>query len=164
MEDQFGSGLIAGAVEEGITEEDNCGDDDDVDGEDEIDVIDNEEVPHGVLKYLAGNVLPSHSAVICGLAKNQVYSYSEVAFVISEEEAKTVEVLEGTTALITKASCRYHPQSKLLSLKVSQDKTMLAPMGSIYVSAAKFLKAIIVNIPAQSEVGFDTCDNTRSRL
>ena len=27
-------------------------------------------------------------------------SYSEVAFVISEEEAKTVEVLEGITALI----------------------------------------------------------------
>ena len=39
-----------------------------------------------------------------------------------------------------------------------------APMGSIYVSAAKFFKAIIVTIPGQSEVGFDTCDNTRSRL
>ena len=27
---------------------------------------------NGVLKYLAGNSLPSHAAIICGLVKNQV--------------------------------------------------------------------------------------------
>lgn len=27
---------------------------------------------NGVLKYLAGNVLPSHAAILCGLVKNQV--------------------------------------------------------------------------------------------
>ncbi|KAJ4717637.1 Methionine S-methyltransferase [Melia azedarach] len=71
---------------------------------------------NGVLKYLAGNPLPSHAAVVCGLVKNQVYSDLEVAFVISEEEAmfkalsKTVEVLEGTTALISQYyyGCLFH--------------------------------------------------------
>lgn len=27
----------------------------------------------GVLKYLSGNPLPSHAAIVCGLVKNQVY-------------------------------------------------------------------------------------------
>lgn len=27
---------------------------------------------NGVLKYLAGNALPSHAAILCGLVKNQV--------------------------------------------------------------------------------------------
>ncbi|XP_044489231.1 methionine S-methyltransferase [Mangifera indica] len=70
----------------------------------------------GVLKYLAGNSLPSHAAIVCGLVKNQVYSDLEVAFVISEEEAickalsKTVEVLEGNTALISQFyyGCIFH--------------------------------------------------------
>ncbi|KAJ8647369.1 hypothetical protein MRB53_000392 [Persea americana] len=62
---------------------------------------------NGVLKYLAGSPLPSHAAILCGLVKNQVYSDLEVAFVISEDEtifnalAKTVELLEGHTALIS---------------------------------------------------------------
>ncbi|KAJ4951216.1 hypothetical protein NE237_028048 [Protea cynaroides] len=62
---------------------------------------------NGVLKYLAGNILPSHVAIICGLVKNQVYSDLEVAFVISEQESifkalsKTVELLEGHTALFS---------------------------------------------------------------
>lgn len=62
---------------------------------------------NGVLKYLAVTALPSHAAVICGLLKNQVYSDLEVAFVISEDEeifqalSRTVELLEGNTALIT---------------------------------------------------------------
>ncbi|XP_042488563.1 methionine S-methyltransferase [Macadamia integrifolia] len=62
---------------------------------------------NGVLKYLAGNILPSHAAIICGLVKNQVYSDLEVAFIISEEESiykalsKTVELLEGHTALFS---------------------------------------------------------------
>ncbi|XP_002272368.1 methionine S-methyltransferase [Vitis vinifera] len=64
-------------------------------------------VSNGVLKYLSGTPLPSHAAVICGLVKNQVYTDLEVAFVVSEEEAifkalsKTVELLEGNTALIS---------------------------------------------------------------
>ncbi|KAL9246094.1 hypothetical protein vseg_019673 [Gypsophila vaccaria] len=61
----------------------------------------------GVLKYLAVNSLPSHAAIICGLLKNQVYKDLEVAFMISEDEtifqalARTVELLEGNTALIS---------------------------------------------------------------
>ncbi|GAV63317.1 Aminotran_1_2 domain-containing protein/Methyltransf_18 domain-containing protein [Cephalotus follicularis] len=70
----------------------------------------------GVLKYLAGAHLPSHAAIICGLVKNRVYSDLEVAFVVSEEEAilkalsKTVEVLEGNTALISQYyyGCLFH--------------------------------------------------------
>ncbi|XP_021746464.1 methionine S-methyltransferase-like [Chenopodium quinoa] len=62
---------------------------------------------NGVLKYLAGNSLPSHVAIVCGLLKNQVYKDLEVAFVISEDEAifralaRTVELLEGNTSLIS---------------------------------------------------------------
>ncbi|MCL7047392.1 hypothetical protein MKW94_003730 [Papaver nudicaule] len=70
----------------------------------------------GVLKYLAGNTLPPHAAIICGLVKNQVYSDLEVAFVISEEESmikalgKTVELLEGRTALLSQYyyGCLFH--------------------------------------------------------
>ncbi|CAK9177687.1 unnamed protein product [Ilex paraguariensis] len=70
----------------------------------------------GVLKYLAGTPLPSHAAIICGLLKNQVYSDLEVAFVISEEDAifkalsKTVELLQGNTALISQYyyGCLFH--------------------------------------------------------
>ncbi|KAK9217144.1 hypothetical protein WN943_005769 [Citrus x changshan-huyou] len=111
----------------------------------------------------------------------------KVAFVISEEEAKTVaktvEVLEGTTALIgqnyygclfhelliSNVDYLFHLNMRLVLCCILEGGTIhyasqQAPMGSIYVSAAKFLKAIIVTIPGQSEVGFDTCDNTRSRL
>ncbi|CAI0376806.1 unnamed protein product [Linum tenue] len=71
---------------------------------------------NGVLKYLAGNVLPSHASIVCGLVKNKVYSDLEVAFVISEEEAilkalsKTVEVLEGNTTPIRQYyyGCLFH--------------------------------------------------------
>lgn len=28
---------------------------------------------NGVLKYIGGNVLPSHAAIICGLVKNKVF-------------------------------------------------------------------------------------------
>ncbi|THU69872.1 hypothetical protein C4D60_Mb08t19010 [Musa balbisiana] len=71
---------------------------------------------NGVLKYLAGKSLPSHAAVLCGLVKNQVYSDLEVAFVISEDEAvytilsKTVELLEGNTALFSQYyyGCLFH--------------------------------------------------------
>ncbi|GLU06061.1 hypothetical protein SLE2022_231240 [Rubroshorea leprosula] len=71
---------------------------------------------NGVLKYLSGTPLPSHAAVICGLVKNQVYSDLEVAFVISEDKtifkalSKTVEVLEGNTAMISQYyyGCLFH--------------------------------------------------------
>ncbi|KAK3037762.1 hypothetical protein RJ639_031133 [Escallonia herrerae] len=71
---------------------------------------------NGVLKYLAGNILPSHAAIVCGLLKNQVYADLEVAFVISEEEtickalSKTVELLQGNTALISQYyyGCLFH--------------------------------------------------------
>ncbi|CAH8305968.1 unnamed protein product [Eruca vesicaria subsp. sativa] len=71
---------------------------------------------NGVLKYLAENQLPSHAAIICGLVKNKVYSDLEVAFVISEVDgiskalSKTVEVLEGHTALISQYyyGCLFH--------------------------------------------------------
>ncbi|KAG2312508.1 hypothetical protein Bca4012_027053 [Brassica carinata] len=71
---------------------------------------------NGVLKYLAQNQLPSHAAIICGLVKNKVYSDLEVAFVISEVDdiskalSKTVEVLEGHTAIISQYyyGCLFH--------------------------------------------------------
>ncbi|KAL1558802.1 mitochondrial metal transporter, variant 2 [Salvia divinorum] len=71
---------------------------------------------NGVLKYLAGNVLPSHVAIVCGLLKNQVYSDLEVAFVISEEETmfkalcKTVELLQGNSSVISQYyyGCLFH--------------------------------------------------------
>ncbi|KAG4939927.1 hypothetical protein JHK87_043798 [Glycine soja] len=71
---------------------------------------------NGVLKYLSGTPLPSHAAIICGLVKNKVYPDLEVAFVISEEESllnalsKTVELLEGNTALISQYyyGCIFH--------------------------------------------------------
>ncbi|KAK2665889.1 hypothetical protein Ddye_004463 [Dipteronia dyeriana] len=84
---------------------------------------------NGVLKYLAKNSLPSHAAIVCGLVKNQVYSDLEVAFVISEEEAifkalsKTVEVLEGTTALISQYyyGCLFH---ELLAFQLADRRTL----------------------------------------
>ncbi|KAK6143791.1 hypothetical protein DH2020_024139 [Rehmannia glutinosa] len=71
---------------------------------------------NGVFKYLAGNTLPSHAAIVCGLLKNQVYSDLEVAFVISEEKAmfkalcKTVELLQGSTSIISQYyyGCLFH--------------------------------------------------------
>ncbi|CAL0301017.1 unnamed protein product [Lupinus luteus] len=71
---------------------------------------------NGVLKYLSRTPLPSHAAIICGLVKNKVYPDLEVAFVISEEEtlfsalSKTVELLEGNTALISQYyyGCIFH--------------------------------------------------------
>uniref|UniRef100_A0A453QLJ3 Aminotransferase class I/classII large domain-containing protein n=1 Tax=Aegilops tauschii subsp. strangulata TaxID=200361 RepID=A0A453QLJ3_AEGTS len=62
---------------------------------------------NGVLKYLVGNTLPSHAAILWGLVKNQVYSDLEVAFAISEDASvckalsQTIELLEGNTSLIS---------------------------------------------------------------
>ncbi|KAF3783838.1 Methionine S-methyltransferase [Nymphaea thermarum] len=85
---------------------------------------------NGVLKYLAGNVLPSHAAIFCGLLKNQVYSDLEVAFVICEEESifsalsKTVELLEGHTALFSQYyyGCLFH---ELLSFQLSDRRPIV---------------------------------------
>ncbi|KAL6531569.1 mitochondrial metal transporter [Orobanche minor] len=79
---------------------------------------------NGVFKYLAGNTLPSHAAIVCGLLKNQVYSDLEVAFVISEEEVmlkalcKTVELLQGSTSIISQYyyGCLFH---ELLAFQLS---------------------------------------------
>ncbi|KAK4788771.1 hypothetical protein SAY86_020090 [Trapa natans] len=79
---------------------------------------------NGVLKYLAGNPLPAHASILCGLVKNQVYSDLEVAFVISEEESilealsKTVELLQGNTAPISQNyyACLFH---ELLSFQLA---------------------------------------------
>ncbi|ONK73077.1 uncharacterized protein A4U43_C04F26920 [Asparagus officinalis] len=79
---------------------------------------------NGVLKYLSGNALPSHAAILCGLIKNKVYSDLEVAFVISEEEtvskalSKVVELLEGHTALFSQYyyGCLFH---ELLAFQIS---------------------------------------------
>ena len=161
---------------------------------------------NGVLKYLAGNVLPSHAAVICGLVKNQVivfhytgyltvmllqeeisvfsdqvirwvsrfvlsgyllafcsylwkpnsslqvYSDLEVAFVISEEEAifkalsKTVEVLEGTTALISQNyyGCLFH---ELLAFQLAERRThkevILLSFFAVFISQNPFLNICI---------------------
>ncbi|KAL3635208.1 mitochondrial metal transporter [Castilleja foliolosa] len=78
----------------------------------------------GVFKYLAGNTLPSHATIVCGLLKNQVYSDLEVAFVISEEEAmfkalcKSVELLQGSTSIISQYyyGCLFH---ELLAFQLS---------------------------------------------
>lgn len=71
---------------------------------------------NGVFKYLAGNSLPSHAAIVCGLLKNKVYSDLEMAFVISEEATmfkalcKALELLQGNTSIITQYyyGCIFH--------------------------------------------------------
>ncbi|KAH6825915.1 methionine S-methyltransferase [Perilla frutescens var. hirtella] len=71
---------------------------------------------NGVLKYLARTPLPPHVTIVCGLLKNQVYKDLEVAFVISEDEemfkalSKTVELLQGSTAIISQYyyGCLFH--------------------------------------------------------
>nr|CAD1824517.1 unnamed protein product [Ananas comosus var. bracteatus] len=86
---------------------------------------------NGVLKYLAGKTMPSHAAILCGLvkisllsARHQVYSDLEVAFVISEDVtiyealSKTVELLEGHTALFSQHyyGCLFH---ELLAFQIA---------------------------------------------
>ncbi|XP_051185895.1 methionine S-methyltransferase isoform X2 [Lolium perenne] len=80
---------------------------------------------NGVLKFLAGNYLPSHAAILCGLVKNQVYSDLEVAFAISEDRAvckalsQTIEILEGRTSVISQHyyGCIFH---ELLAFQISE--------------------------------------------
>lgn len=111
-----------------------------------LDISDNFELSslpgsNGVLKFLAGNPLPSHASIVCGLLKNKVYSDLEVAFVISEEEtvttalAKTVELLQGNTALISQYyyGCLFH---ELLSFQLA-DRHPTAERGSEKAKASK---------------------------
>uniref|UniRef100_A0A453QGM5 Aminotransferase class I/classII large domain-containing protein n=1 Tax=Aegilops tauschii subsp. strangulata TaxID=200361 RepID=A0A453QGM5_AEGTS len=80
---------------------------------------------NSVLRYLAGNTLPSHVAILCGLVKNQVYSDLEVAFTISEQAAfcealsQTVELLEGHTSVISQQyyGCLLH---QLLAFRICE--------------------------------------------
>ncbi|KAL8541865.1 hypothetical protein ACS0TY_002931 [Phlomoides rotata] len=89
---------------------------------------------NGVLKYLAGNVLPSHVAIICGLLKNQVYSDLEVAFVISEEKAmfkalcKTVELMQGNNPIISQYyyGCLFH---ELLAFQIADRHPLTQRIG-----------------------------------
>ncbi|KAL5555010.1 hypothetical protein UlMin_037246 [Ulmus minor] len=98
---------------------------------------------NGVLKYVAETPLPSHAAIVCGLVKNQVYSDLEVAFVISEDDAifkalsKTVELLEGNTALISQSyyGCLFH---ELLSFQLS-DRHPSARRDSEKVKSAEMI-------------------------
>ncbi|KAL5704795.1 methionine S-methyltransferase [Ranunculus cassubicifolius] len=171
---------------------------------------------NGVLKYLAGNTLPPHTAIFCGLIKNKVYSDLEVAFVISEEESifkalsKTVEFLDGHTALFSeyyygiaaifesfarqnmveaetdvKTSLQKFIKSnygfptngceeliyadtplslfnKLVSCCIQEGGTLCLSSGSngTYVSAAKFMKAKIVNVQTSSDTGFKLSGHT----
>ncbi|KAI3448387.1 hypothetical protein Pfo_005052 [Paulownia fortunei] len=90
---------------------------------------------NGVFKYLAGNPLPSHAAIVCGLLKNQVYSDLDVAFVISEEEAmfkalcKTVELLQGNTSIISQYyySCLFH---ELLAFQLADRHPLAQRIGA----------------------------------
>ncbi|KAJ3683203.1 hypothetical protein LUZ60_013430 [Juncus effusus] len=94
---------------------------------------------NGVLKYLAGNTLPSHAAILCGLVKNQVYSDLEVAFVISEEAsiyealAKTVELLEGHTPLFSQHyyGCLFH---ELLAFHITDRHPLLERASTDFIS------------------------------
>ncbi|KAG2704340.1 hypothetical protein I3760_05G001000 [Carya illinoinensis] len=160
----------------------------------------------GVLKYLAGTQLPSHAAIICGLVKNQVYSDLEVAFIISEEEAKNTSLIymdvdqsflplpspvkaaifesfarqnlaeseidvnssikqyiksnygfptdSGTELIYADSSLALF--NKVVLCCIQEGGTLCFPAGSngTYVSAAKFLKASIVNVPTKSGEGF----------
>ncbi|KAM4133979.1 hypothetical protein ACJW30_01G373300 [Castanea mollissima] len=155
-----------------------------------LDISDNFELSSlpgssGVLKYLAGTRLPSHAAIICGLVKNRVYSDLEAAFIISEEEAifkalsKTVELLEGITAPINQYyyGCLFHellsfqladrrPSVKVVLCCNQEGGTLCFPAGSNgnYVSAAKFLKANIANIPTKCEDGFKLTEKILSEV
>ncbi|XP_019056463.1 PREDICTED: methionine S-methyltransferase-like, partial [Tarenaya hassleriana] len=98
---------------------------------------------NGVLKYLAENPMPSHAAIVCGLVKNKVYSDLEVAFIISEDSgiceafSKTVEVLEGHTAIISQYyyGCLFH---ELLAFQLT-DRRPQAERGSEKINSGEII-------------------------
>ncbi|KAA8536634.1 hypothetical protein F0562_029112 [Nyssa sinensis] len=121
---------------------------------------------NGVLKYLAGTSLPSHAAIICGLLKNQVYSDLEVAFVISEEEnifkalCKTVELLEGNTALISQYyyGCLFH---ELLAFQLA-DRHLPAEREGEKVKAGEMIgfASSAISVLNHAELSIAEADNS----
>ncbi|KAA8545400.1 hypothetical protein F0562_020184 [Nyssa sinensis] len=121
---------------------------------------------NGVLKYLSGTPLPSHAAIICGLLKNQVYSDLEVAFVISEEETifqalnKTVELLEGNTALISQYyyGCLFH---ELLAFQLA-DRHLPAEREGEKMKAAEMIgfTSSAISVLNHAELSITEADNS----
>ncbi|KMT07867.1 hypothetical protein BVRB_6g145640 [Beta vulgaris subsp. vulgaris] len=125
---------------------------------------------NGVLKYLAGNSLPSHAAIVCGLLKNQVYTDLEVAFVISEDAtifqalARTVELLEGNTSLISQNyyGCLFH---ELLSFQLA-DRHPLATREYDEKSSTKLIgfASSAISVFSDSELSISEGDNDSSLI
>ncbi|KAL3515784.1 hypothetical protein ACH5RR_022686 [Cinchona calisaya] len=121
---------------------------------------------NGVLKYLAGTPLPSHAAIICGLLKNQVYSDLEVAFVISEEEtvfkalSKTVELLQGNTALISQYyyGCLFH---ELLAFQLT-DRHPAVERGAQKEKASEMIgfSSSAISVLDHAELSITEADNS----
>lgn len=121
---------------------------------------------NGVLKYLAGRQLPSHAAIICGLLKNQVYSDLEVAFVISEEQtinkalSKTVELLQGNTALISQYyyGCLFH---ELLSFQLA-DRHQGAEREGENAKAGEMIgfSSSAISVLSHAELSISDSDNS----
>ncbi|CAI8591585.1 unnamed protein product [Vicia faba] len=120
---------------------------------------------NGVMKYLSGSPLPSHAAIICGLVKNKVYPDLEVAFVISEEESlfnalsKTVELLEGNTALISQYyyGCIFHEllAFQLASRRVPSERSCENVKSIDMIGFAKSAVSVLNNV----ELAIDEVDN-----
>lgn len=125
---------------------------------------------NGILKYLAVNSLPSHAAIVCGLLKNQVYTDLEVAFVISEDEtifqalARTVELLEGNTSLISQNyyGCLFH---ELLSFQLA-DRHPTAVRECDKKSSSKLIgfASSAVSVFNNSELSISEGENESSRI
>ncbi|KAG9158300.1 hypothetical protein Leryth_000436 [Lithospermum erythrorhizon] len=120
---------------------------------------------NGVLKYLAGTPLPSHATIICGLLKNQVYSDLEVAFVISEEEtvskalSKTVELLQGNTALISQYyyGCLFH---ELLAFQLSDRHPILERGEKTRTSEMIGFSSSAISVLSEAELSVNEADNS----
>ncbi|XP_010533230.1 PREDICTED: LOW QUALITY PROTEIN: methionine S-methyltransferase-like [Tarenaya hassleriana] len=120
---------------------------------------------NGVLKYLAENPLPSHAAIVCGLVKNKVYSDLEVAFIISEENgiceafSKTVEVLEGHTAIISQSyyGCLFH---ELLAFQLT-DRHPPAERGSEKTNSGEIVgfSSSVVSVLKDAELSVTEMEN-----
>ncbi|CAI9101491.1 OLC1v1038827C1 [Oldenlandia corymbosa var. corymbosa] len=121
---------------------------------------------NGLLKYLAGNPLPSHAAIVCGLVKNRVYSDLEVAFVISEEESvfkalyKTVELLQGNTPLISQYyyGCLFH---ELLAFQLA-DRHPAIERGAQKAKASEMIgfSSSASSVLDQAEYSVSEAENT----
>lgn len=121
---------------------------------------------NGVVKYLAESFLPSHAAIVCGLLKNRVYSDLEVAFVISEEEtvlkalSKTVELLQGSTALISQYyyGCLFH---ELLAFQLA-DRHPAVERGAQKGKASEMIgfSSAAISVLDHAELSITEADNS----